>query len=78
MNPMINKRNKIEDIRPDSDMDFDLKANHVTTVRNVIPNIHENEPLASILENPSDKINEPIDHINYLWKYLKNSIRYKE
>jgi hypothetical protein len=30
--PMIKRRNKIEDIRPDSDMEFNLKANHVTTV----------------------------------------------
>jgi hypothetical protein len=51
---MINKRNKIDDIRNESDTD--LKPNHVKIVNIAIPDIHENEPLASILENPSDKI----------------------
>jgi hypothetical protein len=78
MAPMINKRYKIEDIRPDPDIYFDLEASHVKEVKNTIPNIHDKEPLASILENPPYKIKEPIDHINYLWKYLKNSISYEE
>lgn len=78
MNPIMNNRNKIENIRPDSDMDFDLKASHVTTVKNAIPNIHENEPLAIILENPSHKIKESIDHIDNFRKYFKNSISNKE
>ncbi len=75
---MIKKRKKTEDIRSDSDMEFSLKASHVTTVRNAIPNIQGYEPLASILENPSNQNEEPIDHIDNFRKYLKNCISYKE
>jgi hypothetical protein len=53
--PMIKKRNRIEDIRIESDKD--LKPNHAKIVRNAIPIIHDNEPLASMLENPSHEIN---------------------
>ena len=54
---MINKRNKIDDIRLDPEMDFDMEAYQVATVKNAIPNIHENEPLASLFENPPNEIN---------------------
>ena len=60
MTPISNKRKKINESWP---LRL-LNAIHEKIVKRNIPDIHENEPLAIILENPSDKIQYPIDHID--------------
>ncbi len=74
MTPIPNKRKKNNEIRP---LKL-LNAIHEKNVKRNIPDIHENEPLAIILENPSNKIQYPIDHIDNFRQYLKDSVSYHE
>lgn len=76
INPITNNKNKIADIS--NEADTLLKAIQEAIVNRKIPRIHGNEPLAIILKNSSHKVQDAIDHIDYLRKDFKDSISYQE
>lgn len=76
INPMTNSKKKIDEIK--NEPDTFLKAIHEAIVKRNIPEIHESDPLAIIFKNPSDKVQDPIDHIYDLRKYFKDHIRDQE
>ncbi len=76
INPITNNKNKIADVP--NEPDTLLKATHEAIVKRKIPKIHGNEPLAIILKNSSHKVQDAIDHIDYLRKDFKDSISYQE
>ena len=73
---MTNNKKKIDEIR--NEPDTFLKVIHEAIVKRKIPEIHENDPLAIIFKNPSDKVQDPIDHIYDLRKCFKDNIRDQE